>query len=383
MPSTLRTIGNLSSLQSPPDERPPLRHLWAVDGGLVLATLLLSLIGLMTVHSASSEMTMDYLPRQAVWVAIGVAALLVALSLDYHVLLDLSIVFYGAGVLSLIAVLFAGVVRGGAANWIMIGPWQFQPSEFAKLGTCLFLARYLAGLNNRELTLRQIATAIGIVALPLLLVAIEPDMGGALMFTPIAAGMLLVAGVRVRWMLAAVLIAAALGAGVWSFGMKGYQRQRVLTFLSPERDPLGAGYQVRQSKIAVGSGEILGKGYMQGTQSQLRFLPARHTDFILAVLAEEWGFVGVVGVLVLYGLYISSAARIAMRARDRPGIFLVTGLLSVTCFHVIYNASMVVGFLPNTGIPLPFLSYGGSFTLVSFLSTGIILGVDLRRYVNR
>jgi len=379
----LRTIGNLSSFQAPPDERPPLRHLWAVDGWLVLATLLLSLIGLMTVHSASAEMTLDYLPRQAVWVALGVAALLVAMSFDYHVLLDLSIVFYGLGLLSLVAVLFAGVVRGGAANWILIGAWQFQPSEFAKLATCLFLARYLAGLNDRVLTLRQVAIAIGIVALPLLLIAIEPDMGGALMFTPIAAGMLLVAGVRVRWMLAAVLVVAALGAGVWSFGMKGYQRQRVLTFLSPERDPLGAGYQVRQSKIAVGSGEVLGKGYMQGTQSQLRFLPARHTDFILAVLAEEWGFVGVVAVLGLYGLYISSAARIAMRARDRPGIFLVTGLLSVVCFHVLYNASMVVGFLPNTGIPLPFLSYGGWFTLVSFLSTGIILGVDLRRYVNR
>ena len=144
-----------------------------------------------------------------------------------------------------------------------------------------------------------------------------------------------------------------LGAGVWTFGMQGYQRQRVLTFLYPERDPLGAGYQVRQSKIAVGSGELLGKGYMQGTQSQLRFLPARHTDFILSVLAEEWGFAGVLTVLGLYALYITSAARIAMRARDRAGILLVAGLVSVTCFHVLYNSAMVVGFVPITGIPLP------------------------------
>ncbi|HKH48963.1 MAG TPA: FtsW/RodA/SpoVE family cell cycle protein, partial [Thermoanaerobaculia bacterium] len=179
------------------------------------------------------------------------------------------------------------------------------------------------------------------------------------------------------------LIAILLGAGVWAFGMKPYQHQRVLTFLYPESDPLGAGYQVRQSKIAVGSGELVGKGYMQGTQSQLRFLPARHTDFILAVLAEEWGFVGVLTVLGLYVLYIRSAARIAMRARDRAGILLATGLLSVTCFHVLYNSAMVVGYLPITGIPLPFLSYGGSFTMVSFIATGIILGVDLRRYVNR
>jgi rod shape determining protein RodA len=181
----------------------------------------------------------------------------------------------------------------------------------------------------------------------------------------------------------AAVIALVLGAGIWTFGMKGYQRQRVLTFLAPETDPLGAGYQVRQSKIAVGSGELLGKGYMQGTQSQLRFLPARHTDFILSVLAEEWGFLGVLAVLGLYISYITSAARIAVRARDRAGILLVTGLLSVQCFHILYNSAMVVGFVPITGIPLPFLSYGGSFTMVNFLSTGIMLGVDLRRYVNR
>ena len=156
-----------------------------------------------------------------------------------------------------------------------------------------------------------------------------------------------------------------------------------MTFVQPERDPLGSGYQVRQSKIAVGSGKMFGRGYGQGTQSQLRFLPARHTDFILAVLAEEWGFLGVAVVLSLYVLYIWSGARIAMRARDRAGILVVVGLLSVFCFHVLYNTAMVVGYLPITGIPLPFLSYGGTFTLFNFTATGIILGIDLRRYVNR
>jgi rod shape determining protein RodA len=195
--------------------------------------------------------------------------------------------------------------------------------------------------------------------------------------------MLLIAGVRVRLLLIAAVLVLVLGTVVWSFGMKPYQRQRVMTFLQPDTDPLGAGYQVRQSKIAVGSGELLGKGYMQGTQSQLRFLPARHTDFILSVLAEEWGFAGVLTVFSLYALYITSAARIAMRARDRGGILLVVGLISVTCFHVLYNSAMVVGFVPITGIPLPFLSYGGSFTMVNFISAGIMLGVDMRRYVNR
>lgn len=365
------------------EDRPRLRLLSSIDGGLILSALLLAAIGLLTVHSASSELPVDYFPRQAAWVAVGLVLLVISMSIDYHVLLDLSVVLYALGLASLVAVLGFGVVRGGAANWLQIGPFQFQPSEFAKIATGLFLARYLAGLNLRVLEMRQIMTAIAIVAVPMILVAIEPDMGGAAMYAPLLAGMLLVAGIRVRLLVTAALITLALGSGVWMFGMKGYQRQRVLTFLAPETDPLGAGYQVRQSKIAVGSGELLGKGYMQGTQSQLRFLPARHTDFILAVLAEEWGFLGVVAVLGLYVLYISSAARIAIRARDRAGILLVVGLVSVICFHVLYNSAMVVGFVPITGIPLPFLSYGGSFTMINFISTGIILGVDIRRYVNR
>ncbi len=155
------------------------------------------------------------------------------------------------------------------------------------------------------------------------------------------------------------------------------------TYLSPGSDPLGDGYQLRQSKIAVGSGQLTGRGYGQGTQSQLRFLPARHTDFIFAVLAEEWGFLGVSLVLFLFGVYILNGARVAMRARDRTGILLVVGLLSVFTAHVLYNTAMVVGLVPITGIPLPFLSYGGSFTLANFFATGLILGVDFRRYVNR
>jgi rod shape determining protein RodA len=380
----MQHISKSLSILPPTEEKPHhLRQLASIDFGLAASALLLAAIGLATVHSASAEMAVDYFPRQAAWVGIGFVLLVVAMSVDYHVLLDFSVLLYGVGLVALVAVFFVGVQHGGAANWIQIGPWQFQPSEFAKLATALVIARYLAALNVPILELRHIVLAIAIVGLPMVLVALEPDLGGAAMFTPLAAGMLLVAGIRIRLLVSAALITLILGAGVWTFGMHGYQRQRVLTFLYPDRDPLGAGYQVRQSKIAVGSGKLVGKGYMQGTQSQLRFLPARHTDFILAVLAEEWGFAGVLTVLGLYAVYITSAARIAMRARDRAGVLLVVGLLSVICFHVLYNASMVIGFLPNTGIPLPFLSYGGSFTIVNFVATGIMLGVDARRYVNR
>jgi rod shape determining protein RodA len=225
--------------------------------------------------------------------------------------------------------------------------------------------------------------AAAIVALPVGLVALQPDLGGALMFVPMVAGMALVAGLRARLLIAGGLLLLVLGAGIWTFGMREYQRARVLTFLSPDSDPLGSGYQLRQSKIAVGSGGLLGKGYRQGTQSQLRFLPARHTDFVFAVLAEEWGFLGVTAVLGLFVLYLWTGLRVALAARDRPGVLLSSGILFALAVHVLYNTAMVIGLVPVTGIPLPFLSYGGSFTLFCFFVTGMLVGVDLRRYVNR
>jgi len=195
--------------------------------------------------------------------------------------------------------------------------------------------------------------------------------------------MLLVAGVRWQLIVAGLLIVILVAGMAWSFLLLPYQRERIVSFLSPGSDPLGAGYQLRQSKIAVGSGELTGRGYMQGTQSQLRFLPARHTDFIFAALAEEWGFLGVLTVLSLFSLYVYNGAQVARRSRDRVGILLVVGLLSVFAVYVTYNTAMVVGMLPITGIPLPFLSYGGSFMLSNFIATGLILGVDYRRFVNR
>lgn len=377
------TSGPLSAITSLPDERPTLRHLLAVRWGLLAAALALAAAGLAMVHSASAELPVDYLPRQLMWVGVGLVLLLVAFSIDYHVLMGFAIPLYSATLALLVLVLVAGHEAGGARSWIGFGGWRLQPSEFAKLATALMLARYLGAVKQRYLGARQLAVALLLVAAPALLVAVEPDLGGAAMFAPLAAGTLLVGGMRPRTMATAAAALLVVGALTWSFGLRDYQRQRVLTYLQPGSDPLGAGYQVRQSKIAVGSGEFLGKGYMQGTQSQLRFLPARHTDFVFAVLAEEWGFVGVALALLAYSAYLLNGARVAMRARDRSGILLVTGLLSVFAFHVLYNTAMVVGLVPNTGIPLPFLSYGGSFTLINFIATGMILGVDFRRFANR
>jgi rod shape determining protein RodA len=379
----MRDTSPIAVFASLPEERTLVRTLADVRWGVLVAALLLALIGLLTVHSASAEMEIDYLPRQALRVALGLLVCAIAIGLDYQVLTKFSVPIYAVAMGLLVLVLFVGRAAGGARSWLGVGSAQIQPSDLAKIAMILVLARYLAGINRRYLSLPQISVALAIVLLPMILVALEPDLGGAVMFLPPVAGMLLVAGVRWRLLLVGALVAIVVGAGVWNFVMLDYQRQRVKTFVSPQSEPLGAGYQLQQSKIAVGSGQLTGRGYLQGTQSQLRFLPARHTDFIFAVLAEEWGFLGVVVVLALYVFYVRNGVIVALRSRDRKAMLLVVGLLSGFAFHVLYNTAMVVGLLPITGIPLPFLSYGGSFTLANFFATGMILGIDFRRYVNR
>jgi rod shape determining protein RodA len=373
----------ISGILRRPDERPGLGRLSNVRWSLLLVALALSVVGAATVHSASAELPVDYLPRQATWVAIGVVLLALVFSVDYQRLASLALPIYLVGLALLALVLQFGAVRDGARRWFDIGPFALQPSEIAKLATILLLAQYLSGREGPYLRLRELAVCALIVGLPMGLIALEPDLGGALMLMPAAVVMPLVAGVRPRLLVVLAVVGMVLLGAVWTFGMHDYQRQRVTSFLDPEGDPLGAGYQVRQSKIAVGSGELLGRGYMQGTQSQLRFLPVRHTDFIFSVLAEEWGFLGVAFVLGLYAVFLFGAAEVACRARDRLGILLTMGVLAVLGFHILYNTAMVIGLVPITGIPLPFLSYGGTFMMFCYVATGIILGVDFRRYVNR
>jgi rod shape determining protein RodA len=374
--------GPISGVFRPFDEDGPIGRLSNVRWGLLVTALMLAVVGAATVHSATAEMPVGYLSRQLAWIGAGVLIFLVLFSLDYQRLALLALPFYASGLALLVLVLFFGQVRGGSRSWFAIGSFGIQPSELAKVATAMLLARYLSGLEGEYLRLREIAIACGIVLAPVALMVAQPDLGGSLMFLPMLGTMLLVAGIRKRDLLVALLVLVVAGGASWGF-MHSYQRDRVLTFLDPERDPLGAGYQVRQSKIAVGSGELVGRGYMQGTQSQLRFLPARHTDFIFAVLAEEWGFLGVAFVLFLYGSFLFGCAEVAARARDRLGLLLVVGLLAIFGVHILYNTGMVVGLMPNTGIPLPFLSYGGSFTLFCFAALGMVLGVDFRRYVNR
>lgn len=374
--------GRLPSLGIP-DERPLLRRLPTLAWGLPVCAVVLAILGLTVVRSASTELAVDYLPRQAAWVAVGMVAMVVGFAVSHVTLLRFAVPLYAIGIVALVLTLFYGHEAGGARSWIGIGGLGGQPSDLMKLATILVLVRYLGGSDHDRLRPRELLVVTGIVALPALLIALEPDLGGALILLPAVGALVWLAGLRLRVVVVALAALLLLGVAAWAIALQDYQRDRVRTFFEPSTDPLGAGYQIRQAKIAVGSGELLGRGYLQGTQSQLRFLPARHTDFAFAVLAEERGFVGVVVVLALYLYYLWSGLRVASRARDRQAILLVVGFLAVLSFHVLYNTAMAIGLVPITGIPLPFLSYGGSFTIWSFFVTGLVLGVDFRRWVNR
>ena len=369
-------------LPSRHDPRTLARQVRPISWQLFGSAFSLSAIGLVLISSASAELTTDYVSRQSVWIVAGVLVLVAAALVDYSVLLRHAFWIYLVSVAAVAAVTFFGHEAGGARSWVGIGGFGGQPSDFCKIATVLLLARRLAGYRSPVPPRGGLWANVAIVAVPVLLIARQPDLGGALMFVPVLAAMAAVTGVSVRSALVAAAVALVLAGGLWIFALQDYQKDRVLSYVRPQADPLGSGYQVRQSRIAVGSGQALGKGFGEGTQSNLRFLPTPHTDFVFAVLAEEYGFLGVTLVLVLFLLYLGNGVRVALEARDPAGLLLVVGLLAFIAGHVLYNTAMVVGLLPITGIPLPFLSYGGSFMLFCCAATGLIIGLDLRRFVN-
>ena len=355
-----------------------------VDINFLGTALVLAIIGCLLVYSATyySDPSLGLTKRQVLWVFIGICLMIVFMVVDYHVLFDIAPILYGIGLVLLLYLLIFGQLTANVKSWIRFGGFQFQPSEFMKVFTALMLARFFDSNDRAYLNFRSFMIAMGIVGLPVLLIILQPDFGTAASFFPLVAVAMFFGGMRARFWIAMILVVAiALPAGYFFF-LKPYQRERIITFLNPERDPLGKGYQVTQAKIAIGSGGIHGKGFRHGTQAKLEFLPARHTDFIFAVLGEEWGFIGVVIVLGLYLYLIVQALLFAKHARDRGGTFLVICLIAFVIFHVLINVSMQIGVLPTTGIPLPLLSYGGSSTMMFFIAVGLILNVDMRRFVN-
>jgi rod shape determining protein RodA len=354
-----------------------------LDPKLLGLALLLTAIGIAMVISTTAATPRAALgTRQAVFALLGILVAGVLVAVDYRFLLQYSPGLYAAALLPLVWLPLFGHRISGAKSWIRFGAGaQVQPSEIAKISTALLLAWILENDDRAYLRPRTVAALAGTLAIPVALILAQPDLGVALTYVPMLLAALFFGGLRARWWILLIVAGTLTIGGSW-FVLKDYQKDRIRTFLDPSLAARGAGYQVRQAKIAIGSGGILGKGWEKGTQSRLGFLPVRHTDFVFAALAEEWGVVGVAFVLGLYVLFLARSLTLAKDARDRGGSMLVLLLASGLAVQVVVNISMNVGLLPTTGITLPFLSYGGSSLIVCWAMVGLMLSVAYRRFVN-
>jgi rod shape determining protein RodA len=353
-----------------------------IDWVLLALVILQALVGVFFIYSSSHFLAGGYHVRQLIWLGISLAVLVFVVAIDYKFFVSLSIYFYGLIVAILAATLVFARLVAGTKSWITLGLVRLQPSELAKIVMILVFARFFAEYKGAYLTASTTFWALVVAGVPLFLIVLQPDLGTALTFVAIVGGAFILAGLR-RKTIALFAVAALLaGVGGWNLALKDYQKRRVTTLLNPQGDPRGSGYQVIQSKIAIGSGGFAGAGFMKGTQSQLRFLPARHTDFIFSVIGEEAGFVGV---FIVAALYLALLARMFLsvaKARDRAGVYIIFTASLLIAFQFLVNILMVIGLFPVVGITLPFLSYGGSSLLTSFVACGLVLNVKMRRFAN-
>lgn len=356
---------------------------WLTFGTIVLLTL----IGILTIFSATRQpgdaAQASFYLKQIVWLLISIGALIVIASFDYLWLERAAPLLYGCGVVLLLIVLILGRTGMGAQRWISLGPFSFQPSEFFKLIFIIMLAAYYAMSREDLRTLPMLRTFFLLVFVPFMLLFKQPDLGTAIVVLLIFSSMSLAKGMHRKLFLTIIIVGLVslpfLGNVFWS-GLKEYQKNRIVAFINPDVDPTGIGYHINQSKVAIGSGEVTGKGYLNGTQGPFRFLPERHTDFIFAVFAEEWGFFGSAFLLGLYFLLITRGLDTARKAKDPFGRFLALGITFMFCIYFFVNIGMTLGMMPVVGIPLPFMSYGGTALLSNFMAAAILINVRTRRF---
>ncbi len=356
------------------------RLLRNLDPLLLVATALLVVFGLVMVYSTTrtGPHPLALFRSQLLHLVVGVLAGVAILAVDYRSLASGTRVLYVFNLLLLASVLVLGRTSLGAQRWISLGPLgQFQPSEFAKLAIVITLAKHLADRPGPYGSVWELAPFLGHIALPMLLIFRQPDLGTALVYGAILVGMLYAGGARHRDLAALAACGVLVSPFLWHV-LKEYQRRRLLVFLDPSLDPLGSGYGIIQSKIAVGSGMLWGKGLFAGTQNVLQFVPEHHTDFIFSVIGEELGFIGAIVLLALFVFWLARGLRIATLARDRFGALAAIGIVSMVAFHVFVNVGMTVGIMPITGIPLPFISYGGSALMTMLWATALLLNIGMR-----
>jgi rod shape determining protein RodA len=356
------------------------------DWTLLTLVMLISVISVLEIKSATLHTKFHgFDHKQMEFLLAGIGLMFLISLIDYHRLLDLAPWAYAVSLVLLVAVKAVGTKVLGARRWINLGGGvHFQPSEWVKLVLILMAARYFWGLVGRDLSWVDVGKAFALVCVPMGLVLIQPDLGTALTYFPVLVAGLFLGGIKPRQVAILLLGVAIVGGGAWLSGkrLKPYQQARLTSFMNPDSDPKGSGYQIKQSLIAVGSGGLWGKGTNKGTQTQGDFLPIPYTDFIFAAFCEEHGFVGGIGILLLYFLILTRLIQNAQQASDVPGTFIVMGLVAVILFQILVNIGMVVGLMPVTGIPLPLMSYGGSSILFTFLALGIVMNIRMRRFVN-
>lgn len=359
---------------------------------ILMIALLISAFGLLSIYSSTYDSQAQGISqvckRQMLWIILGVILFMLMSNFNYRRLWDVSYFLYALAVFLLFLVFILGAIRMGAQRWLKFAWFTFQPSEVAKLAVIIFLAKYFSrkstddiGLRVHKLgILRGIIMPFLFIAIPTGLIIEQPDLGSGLILLFIFMAMLFIGGVRLKYIIMILSLGLLVAPCLWHF-LRDYQKERLLVFLNPDIDPLGAGYTIIQSKIAIGSGGFFGKGFLGGTQSQLHFLPESHTDFIFATFAEEWGLMGGAALLLLYFLLAFNGLRIALRTNDYFGRLLALGISFSLAVQVFINIAMNLGLAPVVGIPLPLMSYGGSCVLITFISLGILVNIDKSRAV--
>ncbi len=358
-----------------------------IDWNFVFVIFALNLIGLMNLYSAThgphSQEVASLFINQILWLTIGWSVFFIMTLLDYSIVSRVAYIVYALNLGAILYVTFFGQVALGAQRWVDLGFFRYQPSETMKLAMIMVLSKTLAhrAADGRGMGLKELIAPVVLMLIPFGLVVEQPDLGTAMMILAISGSMMIFMKIR-RWILALLIMCGIVAIPVaWTYVLHDYQKNRVINFINPSNDPRGTGYNSIQSKIAVGSGKIVGKGFRKGTQSQLEFLPERHTDFIFSVLSEEHGFIGSLGTIGLFIVLFVVGIRISSTARDKFGALLCVGVLTYLFWHMFVNIGMVIGLLPIVGVPLPLLSYGGSSMLTTMLGLGIISSVAYRRYL--
>lgn len=358
------------------------RELKNMEWGILIVAIILCIIGIVALFSATQETDHDEFIKQIIWFVVSIIAMVIVMFIDYNLILKASPVLYGIFIILLIGVLFTEPING-ATSWFNIGAFSFQPGEFAKIFVILFLTYVILKIQrkgqNEINRITRLMIALSVVGLPVLLIIMQPDYGTALAFISATALMLIVAGLDKKYIIGTIALIIIAVPLLYNFVLPEHAKERIDVFLNPESDPRGAGYNIIQSKIAIGSGGLTGMGLLKGNQTQLGFLYPKTTDFIYSVIGEEMGFIVAGAIVILFVYLITKCIYIAKTAKDRAGSLIAIGITGVFLFHVLENIGMVMGLLPITGVPLPFISYGGSSLITNFICIGLLLNISGKR----